>query len=286
MKKSEKVTLNTIKKYRAENKKITVLTAYDYSTAKILDEAGIDIILVGDSLAMVALGHKTTHSVGMEEMLHHTRAVSGGVERALIVVDMPFMSYQSDVKDALINAGRFIKEAGAYAVKLEGGYEHIINVTKRCVESGIPVLSHLGFTPQFLHTLGGYNVQGKNQEALEEILKQAFELQEAGAFGLVLEMVPEECAKIITEKLDIPTIGIGAGRFCSGQILVTDDITGKYEDFTPKFARKYADVASVVRNAVNCYKNDVQEGAFPSEAEVFNLNENEKQKLESLKSGR
>lgn len=279
----KKVTINTIKNNKLENKKITALTAYDYSTAKIIDESGIDIILVGDSLAMVALGYETTHYVNMEEMLHHSKTVARGAKKALVIADMPFMSYQSDIKDALVNAGKFIKEAGVDAVKLEGGYDHIINVTKRCVESGIPVLGHLGFTPQFLLTLGGYKVQGKNMDALEKILEQAFELEKAGAFGLVLEMVPEECAKIITEKINIPTIGIGAGRYCSGQILVTDDITGKYGEFTPKFARKYADLASVVKNAVKSYKNDVQKGAFPSEDEIFKLDEEEKKRIENFK---
>ncbi len=283
MKKIEKITINSIKKFKNRNRKITALTAYDYSTAKILDEAAIDIILVGDSLAMVALGHETTHPVTLEDMLYHTKAVSRGVQRALIIADMPFLSYQAGLNEALNNAGRFIKEAGAHAVKLEGGYEHIIEVTKRCTESGIPVLGHLGFTPQFLLTIGGYNVQGKNLEVTEKILEQAHRLEEAGTFGLVLEMVPEESAKTITENINIPTIGIGAGRFCSGQILVTDDITGKYGDFTPKFARKYADVASVVREAVTSYKNDVLIGDFPSDVEVFKLDEDEKKRLAMLK---
>jgi len=284
MNKNGKITLNTIKKYKAENRKITALTAYDYSTAKILDEAGIDIILVGDSLAMVALGYETTHSVTVEDMLYHTKAVCRGTEKAFIIADMPFMSYQADLRDALINAGRFIKEAGAHAIKLEGGYGHILEVIKRCTESGIPVLGHLGFTPQFLYTIGGYNVQGKNTEALETILEQAFKIEEAGAFGLVLEMVPEESAKIITKNLSIPTIGIGAGRYCSGQILVTDDIIGKYGNFTPKFARKFADVGSVIKDAVQNYKNDVQEGQFPSDTEVFNLKEEEKKSIEKIKN--
>ena len=262
MKKSEKITVNTIKKYKAEGKKITALTAYDYSTAKILDKSGIDIILVGDSLAMVALGHKTTHSITVEEMLHHTKAVSKGAKRPLIIADMPFMSYQADLKDALTNAGRFIKEANAEAVKIEGGYDHIITVTKRCTEAGIPVLGHLGFTPQFLHTIGGYNIQGKNLEAVEKILNQAIALEKAGVFGIVLEMIPEESAKIITENLTVPTIGIGAGRFCSGQILVTDDIIGKYENFTPKFARKYENIFLKIENAVTNYKNDVLNNFF------------------------
>ncbi len=267
--KTEKITVSAIKKHKAEKKKITALTAYDYSTAKILDEAGIDIILVGDSLAMVALGYETTHFVTVEDMIYHTKAVSRGAKRSLIVADMPFMSYQADLKDALINAGRFIKEAGATAVKIEGGCDHIVEVTKRCSESGIPVLSHLGFTPQLLYSIGGYHVQGKTPEATEKILKQAIELEKAGAFGVVLEMMPEESAKTITENLNIPTIGIGAGRYCSGQILVTDDIIGKYSDFTPKFVRKYADIHTIVKNAAINYKNDVIEGSFPSESEIF-----------------
>lgn len=275
-------SINTIKKMRAEGKKITALTAYDYSTAQILDEAGLDIILVGDSLAMVALGHKTTHPVTVDEMLHHTKAVTRGAEKALIVADMPFMSYQHDLKDALVNAGRFIKEGGVQAVKIEGGSEYIISVVKRCTEAGIPVMAHLGFTPQALYTIGGYNVQGKTTALINTLVEQAIELQKAGAFSLVLEMVPEESARLITEKLNIPTLGIGGGRYCSGQILVTDDIIGKYGDFTPKFARKYADVASVMKEAVLNYKTDVQEGRFPDEAEVFHL-EGEDKKFMELK---
>ncbi len=279
----KKITVNTIKKYKTEGKKITALAAYDYSMAKILDESDINIILVGDSLAMVALGYETTHSVTMEDMLYHTKAVSRGVKKSLIIADMPFMSYQADLKDALVNAGRFIKEAGAGGVKVEGGFEHIIQVIKRLAEAGIPVMAHLGFTPQFLLTIGGYNVQGKNFEASEKIFKQAIEIEKAGAFALVLEMMPEEASKIITESINIPTIGIGAGRYCSGQILVADDIIGKYSDFIPKFARKYADISSIVRNAVISYKNDVIKGDFPSEAEIFHVSEEDKKYFEQKK---
>lgn len=273
------VTINTLLKYKNEGRKITSLTAYDYSTAKALDESGVDFILVGDSLAMVALGYENTLSVTMEDMIHHTKAVKRGIKRALVVADMPFMSYQSSEEQALLNAGRFIKETGANAVKLEGGYDHIISCIKKIVESGIPVLGHLGFTPQFLNTLGGYNVQGKNFETTKKILEQAKAIEKAGAFGVVLEMVPEESAKYITENLSIPTIGIGAGRFCSGQILVTDDILGKYQDFTPKFAKKYADIASITKNAISGYVKEVVSGDFPSDAEVFNLSEEERGKL-------
>lgn len=276
------VTVNKLLKYKKLGRKITALTAYDYSTAKALDEIGIDIVLVGDSLAMVALGHPNTLSVTMEEMLHHTKAVTRAVKTSMVVADMPFMSYQVDEKTALFNAGRFIKEAGANAVKYEGGSEHIINCIKKSVEAGIPVLAHLGFTPQFLQTLGGFKVQGKNFEATQKILEQAKEIEKAGAFGLVLEMVPEESAKYITEKLSIPTIGIGAGKYCSGQILVIDDILGKYQDFTPKFARKYANICEITKNAVSSYIEDVISEKFPSEQEVFGLDKKERDKLENI----
>ena len=278
------VTVNKLLKYKKLGRKITALTAYDYSTAKALDEIGIDIILVGDSLAMVALGHPNTLSITMEEMLHHTKAVTRAVKTSMVVADMPFMSYQVDEKTALFNAGRFIKEAGANAVKYEGGSEHIINCIKKSVEAGIPVLAHLGFTPQFLQTLGGFKVQGKNFEATKKILEQAKEIEKAGAFGLVLEMVPEESAKYITENLSIPTIGIGAGKYCSGQILVIDDILGKYQDFTPKFARKYANICEITKKAVSSYIEDVISEKFPSEQEVFGLDKKERDKLENIDS--
>lgn len=273
------VTVNTIQKFKKEGKPITSLTAYDYSTAKFLDEAGIDFILVGDSLAMVALGHESTLSLTVDEMLHHTKAVARGVKRALVVADLPFMSYQVSESEAVSNAGRFIKEANAGAIKLEGATELTINVVRRCVEAGIPVLGHLGFTPQFLHTIGGYNIQGKNVETTKKILEQAKALEEAGAFAVVLEMMPEESAKYITENLTIPTIGIGGGRYCSGQILVTDDLLGKYSDFTPKFARKYVDLASIIKDAFEKYKEDVITGIFPAEKEIFNLTAEEKERL-------
>lgn len=278
------VTISTLLKKKQEGNNITALTAYDYSTASILDKAEIDLILVGDSLAMVALGYNTTHPVTVDEMIHHTKAVSRGVHRSLVVADMPFLSYQCDESTAISNAGRFIKEANAHAVKIEGGSQHIINTVKRCVEAGIPVLAHLGFTPQFLYTMGGYKIQGKNLEVTTQILKEAQALQKAGAFGLVLEMVPEESAQLITDNLDIPTIGIGAGRFCSGQILVTDDIIGKYSDFTPKFAKKYADVSSIIEKAVCEYKQDVTTGNFPDETKVFTLSKEEKERLENVRT--
>lgn len=270
----KKVSVNSIQKLKNEGKKITALTAYDYSSAKYIDEAGTDIILVGDSLAMVALGYETTHAVGMEEMLVFTKAVAKGASRALVAADMPFMSYHTDISTAIKNAGEMIR-VGAAAVKIEGGNDYILEVVQRCVQAGIPVIGHLGFTPQFLNTLGGYTIQGKSFGSTLEIMEQAKKLEKAGVFAIVLEMVPEESAKYITDNLIVPTIGIGAGRFCSGQILVTDDILGKFSDFTPKFARKYGDMKSLIKDCAQKYVQDVKEGVFPSENEIFKLSEDE-----------
>lgn len=274
----KKINTSTIQKLKNEGQKITSLTAYDYSTAKYLDEAGIDIVLVGDSLATVALGYETTHSIGMEEMLIFTKAVAKGAKRSLVAVDMPFMSYHASLPEAIKNAGEIIR-AGARAVKIEGANEHIIEVIKRCTQSGIPVIGHLGFTPQFLNTLGGYKIQGKSYDATLDILEQAKKLEAAGAFAIVLEMVPEESAKYITENLTIPTIGIGAGRYCSGQILVSDDVFGKFSDFTPKFARKFGDLQALIQNSAKQYIEEVQNGTFPNKSEVFNLSEEEAAQL-------
>ena len=233
----KKTTIKTIQSMKQNGEKIAVLTAYDYSTAKYLDEAGIDIVLVGDSLANVALGYNSTQSVGMTEMLIFTGAVARGVNRALIVGDMPFMSYNVCIEDGIKNAGDMLK-AGANAVKIEGCNDYILQLVKRLTDSGIPVLAHLGFTPQSINTLGGYTVQGKSVDATKDILDSAKKLEQAGAFALVLEMVPEVCAKYITENINIPTISIGAGRYCSGQVLVSDDLLGKFSDYQPKFVRK------------------------------------------------
>lgn len=274
----KKISVNTIQKLKNEGQKITALTAYDYSTAKYLEESGVDIILIGDSLAMVALGYETTHSIGMDEMLVFTKAVAKGAKRALVAVDMPFMSYHSSVAEGILNAGKMIS-AGAKAVKIEGCNKHILEVIERCVQSGIPVIGHLGFTPQFLNTIGGYNIQGKSYANTLEILQMAKELESAGVFAIVLEMVPEESAKYITENLNVPTIGIGAGRFCSGQILVSDDIFGKFCDFTPKFARKYGELSLLIKNCATQYVEEVKNGKFPSEEEVFKLSEEESKQL-------
>ena len=264
----KKVTVSTLQKCKNEGERFSVLTAYDYSTAKYLDEAGIDVILIGDSLAMVALGYETTHSVGVDEMKIFTKAVAKGVSRALVVTDMPFLSYHTDVADAIKSCGEMIRQ-GANAVKIEGSGEYIANVVKRLTECGIPVVSHLGFTPQFINTLGGYKIQGKTQEATEELLKQAKELEKAGAFAILLEMVPQDCAKYITENLRIPTISCGAGKYCTAQVLVSDDVFGKFSDFTPKFARKYADMKSMIIDCAKRFDYDVKNGLFPSDKEVF-----------------
>lgn len=264
----KKVTVKTIQKFKDENKKFSVLTAYDYSTAKYIDEAGIDIILIGDSLSMVALGYDTTHSIGIEEMRIFTGAVARGVQRALIVTDMPFLSYHTDVPSAVKNCGEMIK-LGANAVKIEGVSDYILDVIRRLVETGIPVMGHLGFTPQFLNTLGGYKIQGKTKEAADEILKQAKKLEKAGVFSIVLEMVPQESAKYITENLTVPTISCGAGKYCDAQVLVSDDVFGKYSDFKPKFARKYGDMRNLIFECAKQYNDDVKSGKFPSDEEVF-----------------
>ncbi len=264
----KKITVNTIRKFKENNEKFSVLTAYDYSTAKYIDEAGIDIILIGDSLAMVALGYETTHCIGVEEMQIFTRAVAKGVQHAMVVTDMPFLSYHTDISSAVKNCGLMIK-GGANAVKIEGYSEYILNVIRRLTETGIPVMGHLGFTPQFINTLGGYKIQGKTQEAAEEILKQAKELEKAGVFSIVLEMVPQQSAKYITENLTVPTISCGAGKYCDAQVLVSDDVFGKFADFKPKFARKYGDIKSLIYTCAKQFNDDVKSGKFPSEEEVF-----------------
>ena len=266
----KKVTVKTIRKFKENKEKFSALTAYDYSTAKYLDEAGIDLILIGDSLAMVALGYETTNSIGVEEMSIFTKAVAKGVKRAMVITDMPFLSYHTDIPTAIKNCGNMIKH-GANGVKIEGYSEYILEVIKRCVDSGIPVVGHLGFTPQFLNTLGGYRIQGKTQEAAEEILRQAKELEKAGAFAVVLEMVPQESANYITENLKISTISCGAGKYCDAQVLVSDDVFGKYSDFTPKFARKYGDMKEFILNCAKQYNEDVKSGKFPSENEIFQI---------------
>jgi len=248
--------------------KITCLTAYDYPTARLLDEAGVDLILVGDSLGMVVLGHESTLPVTIDEMLHHTCAVRRGTRHALLVADMPYGSYHTDMAASLRNAMRFIKEAGAEAVKVEGG-ERRLEVISRLTDAEIPVMGHVGLTPQSVNALGGYRVQGKTADAAEQLIRDAHAVEAAGAFAVVLEAVPRELAAQITQELRIPTIGIGAGPDCDGQILVVHDLLGLASNQTPKFARQYANVGEVISNAVREYCSDVRNGGFPSDAESY-----------------
>lgn len=279
---SKPVSTLTLQKYKSEGRKIVALTAYDYSTAQILDRAGVDLILVGDSLAMVALGHRTTHAVTMEEMLHHTKAVTRGVQSSLVVADLPFMSYQVDVIQAITNAGRFVKEAQAQAVKLEGATKLNLEIVERLVGMGIPVMGHLGFTPQSVHGLGGTRVQGRTAEEGARLFHSAMALERAGVFSLVLEMVPSVVAKMITQRLTIPTIGIGAGNECDGQILVTDDLLGKYTDFKPRFVRRYASLAESCQEAIQNYAKDVVDKNFPDSSESFAFPPDEEEELRNL----
>ena len=271
-------TINHFQKLKENHEKIAMLTAYNYSTAQILDKIGIDGILVGDSLAMVALGYENTYNITIDEMLVFVKAVARGAKNSFIIGDMPFMSYNLSIEQGLENASKMIK-AGASAVKMEGCNEHIIALIKRSVESGIPVLGHLGFTPQLMNTIGGHKIQGKTINQIDTILESAKKLQNAGCFAIVLELMPTEAAKYITENLDIPTIGIGAGKNCSGQIVVTDDILGKFTDFVPKFVKKYANLNEITFNALQEYKKEVKEVIFPSDKESFELVLEEKIKL-------
>ena len=270
--------VNLFQKLKDNNEKIAMLTAYDYSTAKTIEEAGIDAILVGDSLAMVALGYRDTYIITAEEMQVFVKAVSKGAKNSFIIADMPFMSYNINVEQGLENAAKMIK-AGASAIKLEGCNKYILTLIQRCIESGIPVLGHLGFTPQLMNTIGGHKIQGKTAEMTEEILASAQKLESAGCFAVVLELMPAESAKYITDNLNIPTIGIGAGVGCSGQIVVTDDILGKFTDFKPKFVKKYADLHNVVLESITQYKNEVKNQIFPSDEESFELDSEEQAKL-------
>ncbi len=276
-----KFSVKTFQKMKKNNEKITMLTAYDYSTAKYLDQAGIDIILVGDSLAMVALGYENTTQIGIEEMTIFTKAVAKGVERAMVVTDMPFMSYTIDIPTALTNIGYMVKN-GANAVKLEGCNEYILELVKRTVQMGVPVMAHIGFTPQSQNVLGGYFIQGKSVEATMNLLAQAQALQAAGAFCVVLEMVPEQSAKFISEKINIPTISCGAGKYCDAQVMVCDDMFGKFSEFKPKFARQYANMKELILQSAKQYINDVKTGQYPSIEEVYTLDEKEEELLSKI----
>jgi 3-methyl-2-oxobutanoate hydroxymethyltransferase len=267
-----RITINQIKEMKQRGEKITMLTAYDYATAKLVDEAEIPLILVGDSLGMGGLGYESTIPVTMEEMLHHTKAVVRGTKKAMVIGDMPFMTYHISVEDALYNAARFIQEGGAQAVKLEGGVT-VAEKVKRIVECGIPVMGHIGLTPQSIHQFGGFKLQGKTPEAAARVLEDARALEEAGAFAIVLETVPAPLAKLITAKISIPTIGIGAGPDCDGQVQVINDILGSFVDFVPRHAKQYARLTDIISKAVTQYRDEVKAGKFPTEKQSSTMDE-------------
>jgi len=259
-----RTTINQIKEMKARAEKIVMLTAYDYSTARIVDEAEIPLILVGDSLGMVVLGYESTIPVTMDEMLHHTKAVVRGTKQAMVIGDMPFMTYHVSVEDALRNAARFIQEAGAQAVKLEGGVT-VAEKVRRIVDCGIPVMGHIGLTPQSIHQFGGFKMQGKTPEAAANLLEDAKALEQAGVFAIVLETIPANLARLITDKVSVPTIGIGAGLECDGQVQVINDILGSFADFVPKHAKQYVKLTDIISKAVTQYRDEVKSGSFPAE---------------------
>lgn len=273
-----KNTVLTFAKAKQEGVKLSMLTAYDYSTAKLMNDAGINSILVGDSLGNVILGYDDTVSVTMEDMIHHTKAVSRGAKDALVVADMPFMSYQASVYDAVVNAGRLMKEGRANAVKLEGGKE-ICPQIEAIVNCGIPVCAHIGLTPQSINAMGGNKVQGKTEKSAQKLLNDALAVQEAGAFAVVIEGVPEKLAAVITQKLDIVTIGIGAGRYCDAQVLVYQDMLGMFSDFTPKFVKKYANVGEVMTQAFKQFDEEVKNSSFPSQEHTYKIDDDVIEKL-------
>ena len=264
----DKVTTQTVVEMKGRGEKISMLTAYDYTMGGIVDSAGIDVILVGDSASNVMAGHDTTVPMTMDHMIYHTSCVVRAVNRALVIADLPFMTYQVTAKEALINAGRMMKEAGAHAVKLEGG-KSITKTVRKIVDAGIPVMGHLGLTPQSIYKFGTYKVRAKEQEEADQLLKDALELEKAGVFSIVLEKIPSGLAKKVTESLSVPTIGIGAGPHCDGQVLVLHDMLGLNKDFSPRFLRRYADLHESMTGAVEHYISDVKEGSFPNESEQY-----------------
>ena len=266
----KKMTIQDFIMMKENGEKISMLTAYDASFASLIDATGIEIILVGDSLGNVLLGYDSTVPVTMEEMLHHCKAVRRGTSKAFLVGDMPFMSYQVTQSESVANAGRFLKEAGCDAVKLEGGTE-VCDTVKAIVRAGIPVMGHIGLTPQTASQLGGYKVQGRDADSARILLQSARDLEQAGAFSLVLECIPAQLSEAITKTISIPTIGIGAGKHCDGQVLVTHDMVGMFEKFIPSFVKQYAHLASQIREAIATYKKEVKSGSFPDEEHSFNL---------------
>ena len=273
-----KNTVVTFQEAKNKGEKLSMLTAYDYSTAKLIDEAGVNAILVGDSLGMVVLGYEDTLSVTMEDMIHHSAAVARGIKDTLLITDMPFMSYQTSVYDAVVNAGRIMKEGRAGAVKLEGGQDMCPQISA-IVKASIPVCAHLGLTPQSINAFGGFKVQGKTEAAAKKLIEDAKAVEEAGAFMLVMECVPEKLAKIVTETVSIPTIGIGAGRYCDGQVLVNQDMFGMYSDFVPKFVKQFANVGDVMRGAVKAYIDEINAGTFPGPEHTYKIDDEVIEKL-------
>lgn len=273
-----KNTILTFKKAKQNGEKLSMLTAYDYSMAKIIDESGINGILIGDSLGMVVKGDEDTLGVTVDDIIYHTKAVKKGAKNALIVADMPFLSYHVSTDDAVLNAGRLMKEGGANAVKLEGG-ANIADKIKAIVDAQIPVMGHLGLTPQSINAFGGFRVQGKTEEAAKKLIEDAKRLEEAGVFSIVLEGIPAKVAELITNAVSVPTIGIGAGKGCDGQILVYQDMLGMFSDFVPKFVKQYANIGSVMREAIQSYIKEVQDGSFPEEKHTYKIDETELNKL-------
>ena len=273
-----KNTAVTFREAKQKGEKLTMLTAYDYSTAKLIDEAGVNAILVGDSLGMVMLGYEDTLSVTMEDMIHHSAAVARGIKNTLLITDMPFMSYQTSVYDAVVNAGRLVKEGRAQAVKLEGGME-VCDHIRAIVKASIPVCAHLGLTPQSVNAFGGFKVQGKGEEAAQRLLDEARAVEEAGAFAVVLECVPQALAEKITKSIHIPTIGIGAGAGCDGQVLVYQDMLGMFQDYVPKFVKHFANAGEMMVQAFRDYDQEVKAGTYPTEAHGFKIEEEIIEKL-------
>lgn len=276
-----KKTVASFKEAKQKGQRLTMLTAYDYSMAKLIDEAGIDGILVGDSLGMVALGYENTLSVTVDDMVHHIKAVARGAKNALIVGDMPFLSYHISIEESIKNAGRLIQEGGCHAVKLEGGIE-VLDKVKAIIKAQIPVMGHIGLTPQSVNMLGGFKVQGKTKESIKKLIDDAKYLEDAGVFAIVLEAVPDEVAKLITESISIPTIGIGAGKYCDGQILVVNDMLGLFSDFTPKFVKRYRNLGDEIKVAIKEYIEEVRRGDFPEDSHSFKIDKDIVEEIKRL----
>jgi len=268
----KKITILDLQEMKRNGKKITMLSIYDYPMALLADRAGLDTILVGDSLGMTLLGYENTIPVTMDEMIHHTKAVTRAVKYAFVIGDMPFMSYNASERDAIVNAGRFMKEAGADAVKVEGG-AHVVHIVKALIRAGIPVMGHIGLTPQTISMLGGLKAQGKDEKTAQKIVDDAMLLQDAGVFGIILECVPSLLSKIVTERLSIPTISYGAGVHCDGQGLVSPDVIGLFDRFTPKFAKRYVNLGEWVLKAFESYRDEVVKGEFPTDQHSFHIDE-------------